>query len=189
MSSDYFPFETEGNSWEFESEEGSELLLLSSGEAIKGDRECFIVERNFSPEYWYRDSGELARYEVEDYDFGGETIIFVNRWTRCLELPLIEKNWWSDTLEVVKNVLGETVERKVVSSGRVEGVETVDVEAGRFHQCYKVRLDRLRETRVNSELLQSDTTLSIEWYAPDIGLVKFQRNGAMYNLVRVTIHK
>jgi len=189
MSSDYFPFETEGNSWEFESEDGASLLLLSSGEAIRGERECFIIERNFSPEYWYRSSCELARYEVEDYDFGGETVVLVNRWVRHLELPLVEKNSWSDTLEVVKSVLGETVERRVVSYGKVEGIESVDVEAGRFHQCYRVRLERLRETRVESVLLESDTTLSYEWYAPDIGLAKFHENGVTYNLVRVTIHR
>ncbi len=188
MSANYFPLETKGNSWEFESESGATLLLLSSGETIEGGRECFLIERNYFPEHWYKDSKELAKYEVEYYDFGGERITLASQWIRYLELPLIEGNSWNDTLEAVKNVFGERVQRTVVSYGKVEGIELVEVQAGRFSQCYKIGVKRFRETYVNSTLLESDTTLKYEWYAPDVGLVRFDENGDVYSLVRTTIH-
>lgn len=189
MSADYFPLETQGNSWEFENEDGARLLLFSFGNTIKGERECCLIERNYSPEYWYEDSKELAKYEMEYYDFGGERIVFTSQWMRWLELPLIEGNSWRDTLDVGEIVLGEKVQRKIVSDANVEGIELVEVQAGRFHQCYKIRIKRLRDTWVNSTLLESDTTLLYEWYAPDIGLVKFNKNGDVYNLIEVTIHQ
>ncbi len=188
MSADYFPMETAGNRWEFESEDGVKLLLLSSGEAMKGDRDCFLVERNYSPEYWYEDSRELAKYEIEYHGFGGERIVLTGRWVRYLELPLVLGNSWSDSVDVQKTVSGEDVQRKVMSRGEVEAIEFVDVQAGRFDHCYKVKMTKSRETLVDSILLESDTTLTYEWYAPDVGLVKFSENGTVYNLIRVTIH-
>ena len=187
MSADYFPIEVEGNSWEFEGDDEVRLLVLSSGQAVRGDRECYLVERNYSPQYWYETFGELARYETEYYDFGGERIEF-NQWLRYVELPLIRGNCWSDTMDVVKTVLGQRVRRRVISRGRVEGIEVVDVQAGRFHECYKIRIERVRETVVESAPLQTDTTSVCEWYAPNVGLVKFSENGKVYRLVRLVVH-
>lgn len=189
MSANYIPIEVEGNRWEFESGDGARLLLLSSGETIKGERDCFLIERNYSPEYWYKDSHQLARYEMEYYDFGGERVVLSSQWMRYLELPLIRGNSWGDTFDVEKSVFGEKVRRRILSQGKIEAIESAEVEAGRFQQCYRVRVERIRETYVNSTLLESDTTLTYEWYAPDIGLVKFDQNGNVYSLIRVTIHQ
>lgn len=189
MSSDYFPLEIRGNSWEFENGEGTRVSLVSFGSAIKGDRECYLIERNYSPEYWYEDSKELSRYQVEYYDFGGERIVLASQWMRHLELPLLRANSWEDTLHVAEFVSGEKVERRIVSCGKIEAIESVEVPTGQFNQCYRIRLERLRETLVNSFLIESDTILIYEWYAPNIGLVKFSQNGDVYKLIRVTIHQ
>jgi hypothetical protein len=187
MSADYFPIETAGNSWEFERDDGVRLLVLASGEAVRGDRECYLVERNYSPEYWYEDSRELARYEMEYYDIGGQRVEF-DQWLRYLELPLVAGNCWSDTMDVVKTVLGEKVRRRVVYRGKVEGIEAVQVKAGRFRECYRIGMERMRETFVESVLLDADTTYICEWYAPDAGLVKFSEDGQVYSLIRLVVH-
>lgn len=186
ISADYFPAEVEGNSWEFESTEGMTVLLVSFGKATKGQRECVLIERNYAPEYWYENSAELARYEIEHYDFQGQRIEF-NRWLRYLELPLLVGNSWSDTLDAVEVVSGERVERRVVSYGKAEAIETVKVQAGTFRECYKVSLVRERETFVNFALRECDTIRTCEWYAPDVGLVKFVENGEEYSLVRLAL--
>jgi hypothetical protein len=187
MSADYFPFESEGNSWELETDLGESLLYLSGGSSVQGNRECYLVERNYSPEYWYEDSGELARYEMEYYEFGGERILLTEEWMRYVELPLFTGNLWADTLEVERLVFGERVTRRLISGGQVKGVETVEVPAGRFPQCYEVEMTRSTETYVNDVLTESDTSRAVEWYGPDVGMVKNVIDGKVYRLVRLKI--
>lgn len=187
MSADYFPFELDGSSWEFETESGENLLLFSGGDAVQGNRECYLIERNYSPEYWYEDGKELARYEEQYYELGGERILLTGEWMRYIELPLFAANSWADTLEAERDVFGERVIRRLVSCGTVKDVAIVDVPAGRFPQCYEIDMTRSTETYVNGILIESDTSRTVEWYGPDVGMVKYRVDGDLYRLVRLNI--
>jgi hypothetical protein len=187
MSADYFPLEAEGSSWEFESEIGERTLLLSGGGTVQGNRDCYLIERNYSEEYWYEDGKEVARYASEDYHLGGERISLTREWMRYVELPLFEANSWADTLEVEKEVFGVLVLRRIISRGAVKNIETVEVPAGRFPHCYKIELVRSTETYVDSVLAQSDTTRTVEWYGPDVGMVMYSADSDLYRLVKLNI--
>ena len=171
IGSDYIPMDAVGNTWSYELSGGNEKLVLVAGSSVLLRRSCMEVQVNFEDGYWYKGEDYFDEYVKTTYLFN-EEFFLEERWARRLALPQVLGNTWAEEFESITMVYGEPVKRTVTLNGKVIAIRDVSVPAGRFEQCYVVRLEQVGEIDTPYGNGSVDTTFVEEYYAPDIGLVK-----------------
>lgn len=171
IGSDYIPMDAVGNTWSYNLSSGGEKLVSVAGSSIMLRRDCMRVQVNFQDGYWYKGEDYFDEYVKTTYLFN-EEFVLEERWARRLALPLVLGNTWTDEFENTIMVYGEPVKRSVTLVGKVVAIRDVSVPAGRFDQCYVVRLEQVGVIDTPYGNGSVDSTFVEEYYAPDIGLVK-----------------
>jgi len=171
IGSDYIPMDAVGNTWSYGLSGGGERLVSVAGSSVILRRSCMKVQINFQDEYWFKCEDYFDEYVKTTYLFN-EEFVLEERWARRLALPLILGNTWADEFESTTMVYGEPVRRSVTLDGKVVAIRDVSVPAGRFEQCYVVRLEQVGEIGTPYGDGSIDSTFVEEYYAPDVGLVK-----------------
>ncbi len=171
IGSDYIPMDAVGNTWSYNLSSGGEKLVSVAGSSVMLRRGCMRVQVNFQDGYWYKGEDYFDEYVKTTYLFN-EEFVLEERWARRLALPLVLGNTWTDEFENTIMVYGEPVKRSVTLDGKVIAIRDVSVPAGRFGQCYVVRLEQVGVIDTPYGNGSVDSTFVEEYYAPDIGLVK-----------------
>lgn len=171
IGSDYIPMDAVGNTWSYNLSSGGEKLVSVAGSSIMLRRDCMRVQVDFQDGYWYKGEDYFDEYVKTTYLFN-EEFVLEERWARRLALPLVLGNTWTDEFENTIMVYGEPVKRSVTLDGKVVAIREVSVPAGRFDQCYVVRLEQVGVIDTPYGNGSVDSTFVEEYYAPDIGLVK-----------------
>ena len=171
IGSDYIPMDAVGNTWSYNLSSGGEKLVSVAGSSIMLRRDCMRVQVNLQDGYWYKGEDYFDEYVKTTYLFN-EEFVLEERWARRLALPLVLGNTWADEFENTIMVYGEPVKRSVTLDGKVVAIRDVSVPAGRFDQCYVVRLEQVGVIDTPYGNGSVDSTFVEEYYAPDIGLIK-----------------
>ncbi len=173
---DYIPIMEAGNYWLYKSnmaaEKYVEVIDNTSNLTLDG-KEVLIIAENYAEYYWYKGEGFLSRYREIEVNFGGELHLVESRWQAYVEIPLVLGNEWQDVWEDTVTVFNQPLHRVDNLHAKVLAIEDVSTEAGDFSNCYKIRFE-LREEIHSSIIGDSVMEKTIfEWYAPNIGLVKW----------------
>jgi hypothetical protein len=185
MGANYVPIESIGNQWTYLQEDSTEKIVKVTGTAVVGGRSSFVVDDNFTSEFWWKGAEGVDRYIVETRFINSEVVEIEKRWRPHLVLPLVLGNHWLDEYENETIVFGDTICRRVVVEGKVEEILTLTVPSGTFEECYKVRMNVLEITcspfegytcNVSCDTLRAQ---QYEYYAPDIGLIKREEIGGL----------
>lgn len=171
IGSDYIPMDAVGNTWFYNLSSGGEKRVSVAGSSIMLRRDCMRVQVDFQDGYWYKGEDYFDEYVKTTYLFN-EEFVLEERWARRLALPLVLGNTWTDEFENTIMVYGEPVKRSVTLDGEVVAIRDVSVPAGRFDQCYVVRLEQVGVIDTPYGNGSVDSAFVEEYYAPDIGLVK-----------------
>jgi hypothetical protein len=171
IGSDYLPVDTPGNTWTYEISAGGERTVTVKGADVMLGRDCTRVEVDFENNYWYRDDDHFDEYVKTTYLFN-EEFVLEERWRRHLDLPLVLHNTWTDAFENTVLVYGQPVTRTVNTDAEVIATRDVTVSAGKFEQCYVVRLEQVAVIETPYGNGSVDSTFVEEYYAPGIGLIK-----------------
>jgi len=167
LRANYIPIENIGNYWLYVSQADTIKLEVKQKEVVEG-RACYLLERNAQPEYWWKGEGKVDRFHAEIMSVGGNEFLLGNFWIAYLKLPLFLGNDWNDEFMQQAVIYGDTITLIIKTEGSVESIEQIDT----FDDCYKVQHIRIikRESKAFGNV--SDTTISFEWYAPNVGIVK-----------------
>jgi hypothetical protein len=171
IASNYVPVEEAGNSWEYEISTGGTSVVSIEGEGAILGRDCLLVLVNFENTYWYRDEDQFDMYVKTNYLYNEEFTI-EERWAKHLVLPLVLGNTWSDQFEKTTLVYGQPVTRRTMMNARVTAIQDLVLPAGKFEQCYVVRLETIGVTETPYGNGWVDSLFVEEYYAPDVGLVR-----------------
>ncbi len=182
MMADYLPLRTAGDWWTYTDGEGRRMHLEVAGDSVVLNRACKVLERDYEREFWFRGGGEVARYVQETLEINAQDVVVEERWRPWLKLPLVLGNSWKDTFRKETVAFGDTILREVEISGRVVSRESLSVPAGEFDQCYRVEilLTELTESKIFGEAFQR--RVFNEWYAGDVGLLRFEDGGNAWEL-------
>jgi hypothetical protein len=179
-SGDYFPLRT-GSEWRYD-RNGTTSIVQVQGDSIAYNYPTTVVLEDFAEQYWIKSEGLVRKFVNRVVNRGGTDYPLEQRYRQFYVLPFVEGQAWSDDFRDTVSVLGETIAYRHQIDGRVVGTTRVGVLAGDFSDCYEVDLN---ETTVIND--STATSVTQEWYAPGIGLVKRIQDGEEQNLIEYHI--
>ncbi|MCK4234785.1 hypothetical protein KAX75_10170 [candidate division WOR-3 bacterium] len=183
---DYITIDQIGNFWIYKNQEGNEKYVEvkeNTTNLEKDFREVIILEENYIETYWYKGEGFLSRYRDIEINFNGNLYQVEHRWQNYIEIPLVKGNSWIDEWTDTLLFFNEPLYRTDNLQGYIECFETIEIEAGKFKNCYRIKFhvfEKIISTVIGDSI--SEKTYW-EWYAPDIGLIKSTYDNETWELI------
>ncbi len=175
-SRDYFLFE-EGNWWQYASNDDTVLVEVEAPDTIL-QTECFPVSFGGYTKYLAESHKAIIEYINIFYNFAGDDYTIVDDFIMRIELPLVDGNTWEDSLVGSLDVAGQLIQAKYHVRGGVTGFVHDDDFDG---DVYTIELTSI-ETVISLDTTVIDSNYVVEYYAPDIGLVRFDNEAGEYIL-------
>jgi hypothetical protein len=125
-------------------------------------RECWILERNGIPEYWWKDEERIDKYFCETVFMNGTEDTVAAFWIPWLYTPPVLNESWRHDFQQEKPMLGDTI--RTTFRVRSEIARLKDEE-------YLLEVQIIRTRDSNSFGSCRDTLTYREWYAGNIGVV------------------
>lgn len=173
---DCFPLRS-GSMWYYQHHDGTFSRLTVRGDSVAFNSPCVVLEQDAAELYWTKEQGNLLKFVEYLLNVNGTDYPLEQRYRRYYVLPLVLGNSWSEDYRAAVPILGDTIAFFHSIRGEVSAIESVQVPAGSFDQCYLVNL-----TEVLRQNDAEQTILTQEWYAPGVGLVKRVQGSAVWEL-------
>lgn len=165
---DFFPL-TPGNVWTYrELERGNEMVIRVARMSKYGKKKLFMVEKSdyhglvYMIDYYDRSPGNIWLIR-RDYPQNGTSSIFAPARI-LLHNPLKDGDSW--------NWKGKASDgTDIIEKSEVESIEYLEVPGGKYNAA-KVKVETMQGMA---------KTLSYYWYAPEVGIVKFQNISRYHN--------
>ncbi|UCD19058.1 MAG: hypothetical protein JSU64_06440 [candidate division WOR-3 bacterium] len=177
---DYFPF-SEGYWWQYSSQNDTILVEVEPLDTISGV-ECFPVTFNGRVEYIAKRDASISQYVVRLYNFAGIDYTILEDFIVRIELPLVKGNSYHHVLADSILVAGQSVSASYEVIG---DIIDFSYDPG-YGDVYEIRITTI-ETRFENGLVNIDTAEITEYYAPGIGMIRFQDETSDYNLIETNI--
>ncbi len=162
---DYFPLEA-GNRWVYTDGEVEFPSYVEDYDTIFNyvlGGNSFFLFKNFQGVFFLKEFAKT--YNGEKVSFGLYKLLY-------LPNPLIDGDEYNEEKRLKKYFLGDTVYFGYKSSIKVKCVGKISLEKS-FSACYLVQREFI---------FDKDTLITNEFYAPDIGLIKIEKDGKMWVL-------
>lgn len=159
MSADYFPLEV-GNKWIYKVE--GEATSQAQIEVISYDT-VYLVSVQGEEILYERREGEVNLLTELTTTYLGERISFGKIREPYLRLPFIKNDSWEAQFNFSTVFIGDTVYKSLFISVDSVEITTISVPFRNYDEVY-----RLRRMHIEDE----DSTITYEWYAPNVGLIK-----------------
>jgi len=179
-ASDYFQYR-EGNWWQLASTQDTMMVEVEAVDTLL-QIECFTVSFGGYPKYLFKKPNAISQYIKIIHNFGGEDYIVVENFVKRIELPLVNGNAWQDSLVDSIFISGAWVKAKFYIIGSISGFESV----GGYGDVYTIAIKNV-EIVILPDTVITDTIDVIEAYAPDIGLVRFEDNDGVFDLINYEV--
>ncbi len=179
-AADYFPVK-EGNWWLYSN---GDLYQPKTIEVTVEPRdtileiECYPF--NYSGDFHYLavDQKGINEYIKITKNYGGSDWTILEGFVRRLELPLVKGNRYIDSLVDSVDFFGE----RIKGSYKVEGYVSDYIEEKLYGTVYKVIRTTVQTIQTADSLITKDEYLE-EYYAPNIGLIRFKDSGDDFKLI------
>lgn len=176
-SRDYFLFD-EGNWWRYASNDDTVLVEVEPPDTIL-QTECFPVSFGGYTKYLAESREAIIEYINVLYNFAGDDYTIIDDFVMRIELPLVDGNSWEDSLVGSLDVAGQLIQAKYHVRGSVnEFAYDEDLDG----DVYTIGLTFI-ETVISFDTTMIDSNYVVEYYAPDIGLVRFDNEAGEYILI------
>ncbi len=178
MSADYFPLAL-GNKWTYQVK--GEATSQAKIEVISYDT-IYTVLMQGEEVLMDRREGEVNLLNELTTTYLGERISFGTIRESYLKLPFIKNDSWEQRFELSTIYTGDTVYKTLFISVDSIDITTLTVPSGKYNEVYCLR-------RMGVE--DDDSTISYEWYAPNIGLVRKEipADSVVWELEDFTLHE
>jgi len=179
-ASEYFPYR-EGNWWRYSNNSLYDpKTILTEVEQLDTllQIECYPVSFSGDVKYLAKTDDAIDQYINITHFVAGNEYTILKGFIKRIELPLVQGNAYHDMLTDSLYLFGNWIKGKYEINGLVSRYEN-DKSYG---EIYKVILTTT-EMLVLSDTTIINTTNLEEYYAPDIGLVKFNDGEDEYHLL------
>jgi hypothetical protein len=177
-TSDYFPYE-EGNWWRYRGNDDTVFVEVEPSDTLL-QTEVIPVSFSGDIKYFVKDDEALSEYVKIIYNFSGDDYTIIENFIPRVELPLVSGNVYQDSLVDSLDIFGQWVTAKYYMSGSVSAQTYTDsLYEGDVYLVERVTISQL----ISNDTTIIDTITVEEYYAPDIGLVRFHSEQGVYNLI------
>jgi hypothetical protein len=176
-SRDYFFFE-EGNWWRYASNDDTILVEVEPPDTIL-QIEFFPVSFGGYTKYLAEEPDAIIEYVNILYNFAGDDYTMIDDFIMRIELPLVDGHTWEDSLVSSLDVSGQQIQAKYSVIG---GVTEFTYDEDFDGDVYTIEVMSI-ETLISSDTTVVDSNYIVEYYAPDIGLVRFDIEEGAYTLI------
>lgn len=179
-ASDYFPL-SEGDWWLYSrSDLYDPMTVLVEVEALDtiAQVECYPVNYSDATRYYAKDSKGISEYIRISHTFSGNDYTIAQGFMRRLELPLVKGYAFSDSVFGSLDISGEFIYAVHRVDGFVSEYEYDDL----YGSIYRVVLNAVTSIEYEDSTIQTTQQVE-EYYAPGIGLVRFDMDEGSYRLI------
>ena len=179
-ASDYFPL-SEGNWWLYSRDELYDpMTILVEVEALDTvvQVECYPVNFSDGTRFYAQDSKGISEYVRIAHTFSGNEYTVAEGFVRRLELPLVKGSAYADSVFGSLDVSGELI----YAVHRVDGF-VIDFEDDELYgSVYRLSISAVTSITYQDTTIQTTHQVE-EYYAPEIGLVRFDMHDGSYRLI------
>jgi len=177
-AADYFLYK-EGNWWRYLSVDSDTAFVEVEAVDSVLQTECYPVDFDGELHYILHLPGSIKEYYKFTCNFSGIDYTIIESFVTRIELPLVIGNSWQDSLIDSLNVAGQWLKAEYRINGKVQDFSYEEAFDG---DVYEIEL-YITEKFTSSDTTTTTETHLCEFYAPDIGLVRFYREGVEYVLL------
>jgi hypothetical protein len=180
-ASEYFLWE-EGNWWRYASDSETAFVEVEAPDTLLGV-EFFRISFSGYLKYLAKEPEAVEEYIKIVYNFSGSDYTILENYMVRIQLPLVNSNSWQDSLIDSLNVSDQWVKAMYYTDGRIADITFEKDFAG---DVYKIVLTTIKSL-ISPDTAVVDTHYVEEYYAPNIGLVRFTDGDKEYTLVEYNI--
>jgi hypothetical protein len=175
-SEDYFPLRTD-DWWLYASADDTILVEVEPLDTLL-QVECYPVSYNGVPRYLAKYDESISRYIHLIYNYAGSDHTVLENFVVRIELPLVKGNAYQYSLADSINVASQTI------SGyyEVTGLVVDYAYESEYGDVYELNITTI-ESLITPDTSIVDTTDITEYYAPGIGMIRFQDTTGEYHLI------
>jgi hypothetical protein len=180
----YYPLD-EGNWWRYSDnslyDPQSVIIEVESLDTLL-EKECYSVSISGNVVYYTETDRGVSEYAHITYTFSGSEYTIVEGFVDWLELPMVSGNQWKDSVCGNLSISGNDIHAKHIVDVLVSEYTVEEL----YGSVYKV-------VRTISDIVVSpDSTVETiytteEYYAPNIGLIRFHNQEGEFSLVEYEI--
>jgi hypothetical protein len=176
-ASDYFPLE-QGNIWYYAQDSDTIVVEVELPDTLL-NRECYPVSFGGYTHWLAKTSDAVDEYVKIVYFFSGDEYTILEDYAMRMELPLVADNTWQDSLVDSLEISGQWITAKYYVDGEVIGYFYDDNYEADVYGCAVTTTTVL----ITTDTVMTETNFYEETYAPEIGLIDFDRGDGTYILV------
>jgi hypothetical protein len=169
-SSDYLRLEA-GNRWTYLKNGTDTIYREVLGDTLIFGDTALIVDLDGSQEYVEIFDEGVLRYERHEAYRGGDEVLLEERYALWIETPLVLDNVWSDTFHTIRAFGADSFVYTHGIEGRVEEIVELTVAGGTYNEVYRVEMTDWIHLEA-PDGTQDELEERVDYYAPDVGLVK-----------------
>ncbi len=175
-SEDYFPLHTD-DWWLYASTDDTVLVEVEPPDTLL-QVECYPVSYNGVARYLAKYDESVSQYIHITYNYAGSDHTVLENFAVRIELPLVKGNAYQYYLADSVNVASQTIKGYYEITGLV-----VDYAyESDYGDVYEVNITTL-ESLITPDTSIVDTTDITEYYAPGIGMIRFEDATGEYHLI------
>ncbi|UCC11151.1 MAG: hypothetical protein JSW02_07260 [candidate division WOR-3 bacterium] len=179
-ASDYFPL-SEGDWWQYSRDDlYNPMTILVEVEALDTIVQVACYPVNFSDDtrYYAKDSKGISEYVQITHTFSGNEYTIAEGFVRRLGLPLVKGAAYTDSIFGSLDVSGELIYAVHRVDEFVADYEDDDL----YGSVYRVSITAVTSISYQDSTVQNGYQVE-EYYAPGIGLVRFDVDDGSYRLI------
>lgn len=184
-ASEYFPLQ-EGNRWLYSRDDLYDpMTILVEVEARDtiAQVECYPVNFADRARFYVKDSKGISEYVHITHTFSGNEYTVAEGFVRRLELPLVKGGAYHDSVFGSLDVSGELISAVHTVDGFVSDYE----DDALYGSVYRVVLTAVTRIVYQDSTVQTTEQVD-EYYAPRIGLVRFDGDEGSFRLIDCEIY-
>jgi hypothetical protein len=179
-ASDYFPLQ-EGSWWMYGNGSDSVFVEVEPADTIL-QIECFPVSYNGAARYLVKSDESVSQYILKIYNLAGTDYTVLEDFITRIELPFIEGNDYHHVLRDSIFVADQLITAQYEIIGSV--IDFAHESA--YGDVYQVEITTIASMVTNDTSI-TDTSGVIEYYAPEIGMIRFRDATSEYELIEYSI--
>jgi hypothetical protein len=179
-ASDYFPL-SEGAWWLYSRDDlYNPMSILVEVEALDtiAQVECYPVNFADDTRYYAQDTKGISEYIEITHIFSANEYTVAQGFVRRLELPLVKGSTYTDSVFGSLDVSGDLIYAVHRVDGFVADFEDDDL----YGSVYRVSISAVTSISYQDSTVQNTIQVE-EYYAPGIGLVRFDIDDGSYRLI------
>ncbi|MEO0206067.1 MAG: hypothetical protein ABIL22_05275 [candidate division WOR-3 bacterium] len=178
-ATDYFPIK-EGNWWYYANNDlynPKNINITVESPDIILQRECYPFNVSGEFHYYSKDQKGIKEYILVTQNYGGYDYTILQGFVTRLELPLVQGNQFSDSLVDSLDLADKWIKAYYSINGLVSDYQNNEI----YGEVYRIIISKHQYISTQDSTIANEEYVE-EYYAPNIGLIKFKNRDGEFTV-------